>query len=115
METTYEKLNNQNKKILDDYEEYRLKVLDHKPLTVEAESYLHQKGILSAPDYIVNSGGVIACAEEYVHQTVEHCIERIIRTIRKNTYEVFDRAKRERTTPREAAYRIVMSRIKRDC
>jgi len=84
----------------------------NKPLTLEAESYLHQKGIISAPDYIVNSGGVIACAEEYTNQTVEHCRERIIITIRKNTYEVFDRAKREKIIPREAANRMVVSRIK---
>jgi len=84
----------------------------NKPLTTEAEEYLTRKGILSAPDYIVNSGGVIACAEEYGHQTVEHCIERIIETVRKNTYEVFDRARREKTSSREAAYRMVLSRIK---
>ena len=85
----------------------------NKPLTTEAEDYLTRKGILSAPDYIVNSGGVIACAEEYDHQTVEHCIERIIKTVRKNTHKVFDRARRKKTSPREAAYRMVLSRIKR--
>jgi glutamate dehydrogenase (NAD(P)+) len=84
----------------------------NKPLTTEAEEYLTRKGILSAPDYIVNSGGVIACAEEYDHQTVKHCIERIVKTVRKNTHEVFDRARREKISPREAAYRMVLSRIK---
>lgn len=37
MENTYEKLNDQNKKLLDDYEKHRLKVLDHNPSTVETQ------------------------------------------------------------------------------
>jgi len=37
MDNTYKKLNDQNKKILNDYEKHRLKVKDHKPQTVKIQ------------------------------------------------------------------------------
>ncbi|WP_028580632.1 Glu/Leu/Phe/Val family dehydrogenase [Desulfogranum japonicum] len=81
------------------------------PLTLEAEKYLHNKGILSIPDFIANAGGVICAAMEYQGQTQDAAMQTIAKKIQQNTNAVLEIVQRENLTPREAAMRIARNRI----
>ncbi len=81
------------------------------PLTVEAERYLHRKGVLNIPDFIANAGGVICAAMEYQGQTQSAAMQTIAEKIQKNTAEVMETAQRENLLPREAAVRIARRRV----
>ena len=55
------------------------------PLTPEAEQYLHEKGVLSIPDFIANAGGVICAAVEYYGGTERGAFQTIKEKITRNT------------------------------
>ncbi len=90
----------------------------NKPLSLEAERHLHQRGVLCSVDYLSNCGGIAACAEE-IEETrrplgplrLPRAVARIIGTVRANAESVYAKARREGITPREAAERIVEPRI----
>ncbi|MDE2745359.1 MAG: leucine dehydrogenase [Chloroflexota bacterium] len=69
-----------------------------------------ERGILYAPDYVVNSGGVISVAQEVVGwnhgQAVEHA-EGVFETTR----EIFELATRRKITTAEAARDFALARI----
>ncbi|MEO7804998.1 MAG: Glu/Leu/Phe/Val dehydrogenase [Actinomycetota bacterium] len=72
---------------------------------------LDDAGILYAPDFIINAGGVINVADElrgYDPQRAMAQVERIFHTVRK----VFQMAKLEKITPPEAANRLAEERIR---
>ncbi len=81
------------------------------PATLEAEEILHQKGILSVPDFIANAGGVIMAAMEYEKRSEKEAFETIKTRISKNTSLILERARREKRTPREAAEEIAKERV----
>jgi len=83
------------------------------PCTEGAERYLHEKGILSLPDYIVNAGGVICAAMEYRGAGQPQAMATIEHTLRKNTALILARAREEATTPRQAADAIALERLKK--
>jgi leucine dehydrogenase len=69
-------------------------------------------GILYAPDFVINAGGLINVADElngYDRERAMAKVERIYRTLR----EVFQRAQLERITPSRAAERLAEDRIAR--
>jgi leucine dehydrogenase len=69
-------------------------------------------GILYAPDFVINAGGLINVADElngYDRERAMAKVERIYRTLR----EVFQRAQLERITPTRAAERLAEDRIAR--
>ena len=92
----------------------------NKPLSVEAERHLHERGVLCSVDYLTNCGGITACAEELaetIHPLgplrLPRAIARIVGTVRANAEAVYGMAARERIMPRVAAERLVTPRIAR--
>lgn len=83
------------------------------PLTDEAELILHQRGVLVLPDFIANAGGVICAAMEYHGSTEREVFATIADKIRANVEEVLVASRREGVTPRAAALRLAVGRVKR--
>ena len=82
------------------------------PATLDAEARLHERGILSLPDFIVNAGGVICAAVEYVGGTEAQAFRMIDDRIRANTTEVLDRAEAAGSLPRPAALDLAITRLR---
>ena len=73
---------------------------------------LHQRGILYAPDFVINAGGIINVSVEvrdsgYDERTAVRKIENIYDGLR----EVFETARRENLTPTLAAERVAETRL----
>jgi glutamate dehydrogenase/leucine dehydrogenase len=81
------------------------------PATQEAETILHQRGILVVPDFIANAGGVICGAVELHGGSEAQAFEQIAQKIRHNTEEVLNRSKREKVEPRRAAVALAGERV----
>jgi glutamate dehydrogenase (NAD(P)+) len=81
------------------------------PASPEAEERLHQRGILSIPDFIANAGGVICAAVEYHGGTQSMALETIEEKIRHNTRAVLDTMRLQRVTPRKAAVDLARERV----
>jgi glutamate dehydrogenase (NAD(P)+) len=82
------------------------------PATPEAESVLHQKGILSVPDFIANAGGVICASVEYHGGSQSEAFAQIAEKIRHNTEEVLTRSRDEKMEPRLAALQLAQDRVR---
>jgi glutamate dehydrogenase (NAD(P)+) len=81
------------------------------PATAEAEKFLHDKGIISVPDFIANAGGVICASVEYHGGSETMALAQIREKITLNTSEVLGEAKNRACLPREAADRITRRRV----
>lgn len=81
------------------------------PATQEAETILHQRGILVVPDFIANAGGVICGAVEYRGGTEAAAFEQIAEKIRHNTEVVLGRSRAEKIEPRRAAVALARERV----
>lgn len=81
------------------------------PVTPAAERILHQRGILSVPDFVANAGGVICASVEYHRGTQRRAFEAIEERIRENTREVLERARRRGQMPAEAALDLARQRV----
>lgn len=81
------------------------------PATAEAETLLHERGVLVVPDFIANAGGVICGAVEYRRGSQASAFEQIADTIRRNTKEVLERSRREGIDPRRAALDMATQRV----
>ena len=62
-------------------------------VTPGADKLLHERGILSVPDFVANAGGVICASVEYHGGTQRRAFEAIDEKIRENTREVLERAR----------------------
>ncbi|MDJ0789400.1 MAG: Glu/Leu/Phe/Val dehydrogenase [Myxococcota bacterium] len=82
------------------------------PMTDAAERILHERGVISVPDFIANAGGVICAAMEYAGSTQTAAFESIAERIRANTAQVLDDVKRRGVLPREAAVDLAASRVR---
>lgn len=82
------------------------------PMTPGAEQYLHERGVLSVPDFIANAGGVICAAMEYQRAGKKAAFEAIEEKIRGNTEAVLGAVSTRGITPREAAEGLARERIK---
>lgn len=82
------------------------------PCTPEAEEILHNRGILSVPDFIANAGGVICASIEYRGSTRQAAFDYIDERIRTNTKLVLDEARKTGVCPRSAANALAESRIR---
>ncbi len=71
---------------------------------------LEARGILYAPDFILNAGGII-CGGAYLLNETQHQLEQRITKIYDTLLEVFDLAKRCRITSAAAAERYAESRL----
>ena len=81
-------------------------------VTEEAETILHERGVICVPDFISNAGGVICAAVEYHEGTQTQAFRTIDEKIRANTAEVLDRAMREGVPPRKAAVAMAGDRVR---
>ncbi len=72
---------------------------------------LHEKGVLYAPDYLINAGGVINCAEEIAGYNRERALERVER-IGEAIEKVLVLSKESNIPTSEAADKIAEQRIK---
>ena len=71
---------------------------------------LRAAGILYAPDYVINAGGIISVAREYYGGTEAQVIEDI-QGIPARLTEVFERARRENRTTNEVADHMARERL----
>jgi glutamate dehydrogenase/leucine dehydrogenase len=78
--------------------------------TMTADEQLAARGILYAPDFVVNAGGIINLAEEFVGYDRERALERTA-GIEATTTEVFRAAREAGITPGRAAERLARRRI----
>jgi glutamate dehydrogenase/leucine dehydrogenase len=83
------------------------------PATAESEVAMHDRGILSVPDFIANAGGVIAAAVEYHGGTEKASFDTIAEKIAANVQVVLEQAKKKQIMPREAAVALAKERVKR--
>jgi glutamate dehydrogenase/leucine dehydrogenase len=81
------------------------------PITPEGERILHDRGILSVPDFVANAGGVICAAVEYQGGTQRRAFETIEEQIRENPTEVPRLARQHRQMPVEAALTLAKRRV----
>jgi leucine dehydrogenase len=72
---------------------------------------LQERGILYAPDYIINAGGVIQVIDEMEGYDLERVKMKTAR-IFDRLLSIFETAKREGVLPLEAANRYAESRIR---
>ena len=82
------------------------------PATKEAEQILHDKGVLSVPDFVANAGGVICGSVEYHGGTKNQAFTEIAEKMRFNTNAVLEKSEAENVTPREAALQLAKDRVK---
>lgn len=82
------------------------------PATLDAERRLHERGILSIPDFIANAGGVICASVEYRGGTQASAFGTIAEKIAANTREVLEAVRTARLLPREAANRMAERRVR---
>lgn len=78
--------------------------------SLEIGDELHARGILYAPDYAVNAGGVMNVSLEIDGYNRERAM-RLIRSIYHNLTRIFELSQRENIAPQRAADRIAESRI----
>jgi glutamate dehydrogenase (NAD(P)+) len=83
------------------------------PLTLGAEQFLHDKGILCVPDFIANAGGVICAAMEYHGANEQAVFASIEEKVRRNAELVLDSANRNGTLPRTAAVELAEQRVRK--
>ncbi|MEP6624852.1 MAG: Glu/Leu/Phe/Val dehydrogenase dimerization domain-containing protein [Acidimicrobiia bacterium] len=78
--------------------------------SIEMDDALAQRGILYAPDFIVNAGGILNIAEEFVGYSRDNAISAAAR-IEGTTARVFEMAREWGCAPGHAAIRIAEERI----
>lgn len=83
------------------------------PATLEAEARMHERGILSIPDFIANAGGVICAAVEFARGSEDAAFAAIKEKVGRNTREVLERARERGISPRQAATEIVEARLRK--
>jgi glutamate dehydrogenase (NAD(P)+) len=81
------------------------------PVTLDAERRLHERGILSIPDFVANAGGVICASVECHGGTEKAAFDVIAEKIRVNTREVLRASKEGNMLPRQAATAMAERRI----
>ncbi len=71
---------------------------------------MHERGILYAPDYVINAGGLINVYGE-LNEWSEDRSKRKAGDIYNTLLRIFDRAERDQVSTNVAADRVVESRI----
>jgi leucine dehydrogenase len=72
---------------------------------------LQQTGVLYAPDYVINAGGIISVAREYLGGSTEAQVTAEIQGIPARLTEIFERARRENRTTNAVADQLAQDRI----
>ena len=87
------------------------KQADAEPVCLLDGEMLAQRGILYAPDFVANAGGVICAAVEYHDGTQSQAFATIAEKIRANTAEMLAHMKQQQVLPREAAVQMARRRV----
>jgi glutamate dehydrogenase/leucine dehydrogenase len=74
---------------------------------------MHERGILTIPDFIANAGGVIAASVEYRGGTEKVAFDTISDKVAANTRAVLELMKSKHILPREAAVGLARTRVER--
>lgn len=82
------------------------------PVTEAAERKLHERGVLSVPDFIANAGGVICAAVEYHGGSQAAALAAIEEKVTANTREVLEQARAKQQDPRSAAMAMATKRVR---
>jgi glutamate dehydrogenase/leucine dehydrogenase len=82
------------------------------PATPEAETRLHQRGVLNIPDFIANAGGVICASVEYHGGNEAQAFQNISEKIRRNAHEMLNHSQKEGVEPRQAAVGLARERVR---
>lgn len=82
------------------------------PCTAGAEQILHDRGILSVPDFVANAGGVICGSVEYHGGTKSQAFAEIAEKMRENTRAVLQKSISDQILPREAALILARERVR---
>ncbi|SHJ05248.1 glutamate dehydrogenase (NAD(P)+) [Malonomonas rubra DSM 5091] len=82
------------------------------PITAEAETELHRRGVLIIPDFIANAGGVIMAAMEYQRKNESEAFAYIKEKIQDNTVQMLERMNSDNLLPRTAAEELAKRRLK---
>jgi glutamate dehydrogenase len=91
--------------------------LANGPLTAAAEEILNEKGIIAVPDILTNAGGVVVSYFEQVQNAYGYYWEeaevlgKLEKIMRRSFNEVWKISEEKKTTLRNAAYIIAVSRI----
>jgi leucine dehydrogenase len=72
---------------------------------------LHLAGILYAPDYIINAGGIISAMREHLGGSTEAQVAGEIHGIPARLTEIFERARRENRPTSAVADQLARERI----
>jgi glutamate dehydrogenase/leucine dehydrogenase len=83
------------------------------PVRPEAEAALHERGVLSLPDFIANAGGVICAAVEYHDGSEAQALASIEEKVGRNVATVLSRARDNDVPPRVAALELAEQRVRR--
>jgi leucine dehydrogenase len=75
---------------------------------------LQQAGVTYAPDYVINAGGIISVAREYLGGSTEAQVTTEIHGIPARLTEIFERARREQQPTNAIADAMARERIGRD-
>jgi leucine dehydrogenase len=76
---------------------------------------LQKKGILYAPDYVINAGGLIYAYAEYGKHINKKLIEKHIQIIYGTLFEIFHRASKENKLPHTIANSMAETRLTSEC
>lgn len=71
---------------------------------------LHERGILYAPDFLINAGGLIHVAVIYDHGDLKRSMEQI-NNIYNTVYDIFERSRYENRATNEIAEKIARDRL----
>lgn len=74
---------------------------------------LHERGILYAPDFLINAGGLIYVAAAYDHANLE-LARKHVSDIYDSAIDIFVKAEKENAATNEIAERIAMERLSLD-
>ena len=89
------------------------------PVTLEAENILEKRGIISVPDILANSGGVIASYFEWLQGKEkklwekEKVFQELSKILEKSFEKVFNLAKKEKINLRKAAEILAVEKVVR--
>lgn len=72
---------------------------------------MHEKGILYAPDFLINAGGLIHVAVIYGHGDLTKSLEQI-KNIYHTVYDIFERSEHENVNTNDIALRIARDRLR---
>lgn len=72
---------------------------------------MHERGILYAPDFLINAGGLIHVAVTYAHGDMQKSLAQI-NNIYDTVYDIYERSKQENLATNKIAENIARERLR---